>query len=250
MRLEDRLTYCKICVNQKFSIDEGILCSLTDKKPVFFPTCHDYKEDISKRERAEKEIFYRYRNYLKQSVIEGSRLEYKYPANSKRISKLDETLPETLYLRIPSIGLFLLFLIILISIPIIVVNSNNISTSATSLIIVALTLVLFLSAFYFIKRWRTGFVYAVINDEGIEISKSKLIKWEKVLCVMLKTEQNPEDKIPFAKHYLSFWKLGSSKEDSIELDYFPLYLTWILSVVEVYRMRHKKRALNGDDAMF
>jgi hypothetical protein len=49
MDIEDRLKYCKLCQNQSFNFDRGMLCSLTNEKPEFNETCPDYLEN--KRER-------------------------------------------------------------------------------------------------------------------------------------------------------------------------------------------------------
>lgn len=51
--LEHCLQYCKVCQNQKFSMQEGIVCGLSNQKPDFYDTCDDFVEDIEKKERAE-----------------------------------------------------------------------------------------------------------------------------------------------------------------------------------------------------
>lgn len=51
-----RLEYCQTCTKRKFSLKEGVICSLTGKKPEFITkTCPDYTmDDIAFKERQEQ----------------------------------------------------------------------------------------------------------------------------------------------------------------------------------------------------
>jgi len=50
MTKENQLQFCKQCKNQKFTMEKGIVCSLTNNKASFEKTCKDYIEDpIAKR---------------------------------------------------------------------------------------------------------------------------------------------------------------------------------------------------------
>jgi len=39
------LTFCTECLNRKFNINKGIICSLMNNIPNFKGSCPDYKED-------------------------------------------------------------------------------------------------------------------------------------------------------------------------------------------------------------
>lgn len=47
MTQEEKLQYCKVCVNKKMDFQQGLLCGLTNKKPSFDMFCRDYERDIT-----------------------------------------------------------------------------------------------------------------------------------------------------------------------------------------------------------
>lgn len=53
MELKERLEFCKICENKKFDSKIGIVCSLTDLKPIFISKCPDFIVDNDQLKRIE-----------------------------------------------------------------------------------------------------------------------------------------------------------------------------------------------------
>ena len=51
---EQRLELCKICLNKKFDKHEGLVCSLTLKKPSFDNFCEDF--DLDKKEHQKRQL--------------------------------------------------------------------------------------------------------------------------------------------------------------------------------------------------
>ncbi|MGE5317474.1 MAG: hypothetical protein ACM3ME_05725, partial [Chloroflexota bacterium] len=45
MLREDRLQFCRVCVNQAFNADKGIVCSITGAVAAFEGSCTMYTED-------------------------------------------------------------------------------------------------------------------------------------------------------------------------------------------------------------
>jgi uncharacterized RDD family membrane protein YckC len=45
MTREEQLVYCKVCKNQKFDLNQGVICSLTDAPADFNGSCEQYDED-------------------------------------------------------------------------------------------------------------------------------------------------------------------------------------------------------------
>lgn len=45
MTRDERIQYCKVCSNRKFSMEQGTICGLTGEKPVFETQCENYAED-------------------------------------------------------------------------------------------------------------------------------------------------------------------------------------------------------------
>jgi hypothetical protein len=61
MTREEQLQYCKICSNQSFSFEQGIICRLTNQQATFQTTCESFEQDLTKvdeqkRERNHKRI--------------------------------------------------------------------------------------------------------------------------------------------------------------------------------------------------
>ena len=46
-----RLTYCKVCLNREFDVNQGLLCGLTHAKATFETSCPDFKIDEAEAER-------------------------------------------------------------------------------------------------------------------------------------------------------------------------------------------------------
>lgn len=52
---EQKLEYCRTCTKRKFTLKEGIVCSLTKRKPEFESTCPTYEMDeVAFKERKEQ----------------------------------------------------------------------------------------------------------------------------------------------------------------------------------------------------
>lgn len=51
MKREDRLEFCQACKNQKFDMQKGVICSLTNEQATFEDSCLDYIEDPIAKEQ-------------------------------------------------------------------------------------------------------------------------------------------------------------------------------------------------------
>ncbi|WP_417590165.1 hypothetical protein [Owenweeksia hongkongensis] len=49
---EQQLTFCKICVNQKFNAQKGLLCGLTNEYASFEETCPSFEVDEQQKKRS------------------------------------------------------------------------------------------------------------------------------------------------------------------------------------------------------
>lgn len=54
MNREERLQFCKKCINRKFSREKGIICGLTGEYARFEDSCPDFKEDKIESEKIKK----------------------------------------------------------------------------------------------------------------------------------------------------------------------------------------------------
>lgn len=52
----DRLKYCKVCAHQKFDLEQGILCGLTQQKPSFTGTCEQFQESTKLKKELTSEM--------------------------------------------------------------------------------------------------------------------------------------------------------------------------------------------------
>ncbi|WP_298755523.1 hypothetical protein [uncultured Psychroserpens sp.] len=70
--LKERLRFCKNCVHRKNSLQVGILCGLTDKKPNFDGFCKDYVEDsalLKKEKERDRMKLNRSSSWITASVV-------------------------------------------------------------------------------------------------------------------------------------------------------------------------------------
>ncbi len=51
MTLDERLKYCKICLNRKMDFNVGLVCSLSNAKPTFEVTCPTFSLDQPEADR-------------------------------------------------------------------------------------------------------------------------------------------------------------------------------------------------------
>lgn len=51
MTLDERLKYCKICLNRKMDFNVGLVCNLTNAKPAFEGTCPSFSLDQPEADR-------------------------------------------------------------------------------------------------------------------------------------------------------------------------------------------------------
>ena len=80
MTRKEQLAFCKICTNQKFHSQQGIICGLTDARADFEGSCQHFEEDKAKvseyEKREERDAWYsnmaspgsRFVNYLLDSI--------------------------------------------------------------------------------------------------------------------------------------------------------------------------------------
>lgn len=55
MTTKQQLDFCSVCKRRKMDMGKGLVCSLTNEKPAFDPTCPDYLEDEAEARRKKVE---------------------------------------------------------------------------------------------------------------------------------------------------------------------------------------------------
>lgn len=75
MTRTEQLKHCKVCLNQKFDLNQGIICSLTNEKADFEDQCDTFEENKKLPEKViclilklEQKMFYQ----AKASVLQIS----------------------------------------------------------------------------------------------------------------------------------------------------------------------------------
>lgn len=73
MTREEQLKFCKICKNQKFDMNQGIICGLTNQRADFEETCDSFIEDSELKSKIEskaalKDVFNRVASQGKRFV--------------------------------------------------------------------------------------------------------------------------------------------------------------------------------------
>lgn len=72
MTREEQLKHCKICKNQKFDMNKGIICSLTDQLADFEGTCDSFNEDTELKSKLDSNSFEK--EILGKTASQGKRL--------------------------------------------------------------------------------------------------------------------------------------------------------------------------------
>ncbi len=76
MNRQEQLQFCKVCTNQKFDMQQGIICGLTNAVADFEGTCASYQEDtaLKEKEAAVAEVNAIYDNQVSQGTRFANRL--------------------------------------------------------------------------------------------------------------------------------------------------------------------------------
>jgi uncharacterized RDD family membrane protein YckC len=71
MTRDEHLAFCKVCKNQKFDEEKGIICELTNQRADFEGKCNSYTEDTELMRRQEEAILH-HRTFMK-TASQGKR---------------------------------------------------------------------------------------------------------------------------------------------------------------------------------
>lgn len=72
MTREEHLKFCTVCKNQKFDMQQGVICSLTDQPADFEESCSSYVEDVVLKQKVElTEVDH---EILRRTASQGKRL--------------------------------------------------------------------------------------------------------------------------------------------------------------------------------
>lgn len=158
---DQRLAYCRICLNRKFNLKEGIVCGLTDQKPDFENTCPNFKTDQKRKEE----------------LATGSMQVRLESIRAGRVPRLINYVLDILCIRAIGTGIAVLYFLVYFS----AFPQRNTAQSEIIWIILALELTVYI-AYYWVLESFTGrtlgkFITgtAVLNDKGKTPSNKELL---------------------------------------------------------------------------
>lgn len=179
------LSFCRICKNRKPSLENGIICGLTNQIADFESNCSEYKHDQVELDNLKKRFSKQMQEEFPKSGFKGVFAEIEFKKASKVLLK-KITRPEKAYgLEIKKDNKYDKSMIGILWIVILVLVwgnfKNNFAWDFSSMNVVAM-LVLFIGSFYFIYK---GFFYSYptlikILEKGID-NQGDFIFWTDIL---------------------------------------------------------------------
>ena len=80
MTREEHLAFCKKCTNRQFDPQQGIICSLTEKKADFEESCPDYNLDVHVKETVHKPSAEQQNHEVIKTIIERLQRSFEKPS--------------------------------------------------------------------------------------------------------------------------------------------------------------------------
>ncbi|TLF43072.1 hypothetical protein [Maribacter aurantiacus] len=179
------LSFCRVCINRKLSLEKGIICSLTGQEPNFENNCPTYELDNNElanlKDRYENEI----KDQYPKSGLKGALSEFEFKRVPKVLFKRFAIPEKTYGFEIKKDNNRDKSLIVISWIVILVLVwgnfKNDLAWDLTSMNVVAM-LIIFIGSFYFVYK---GYFYEYptlikIHQNGID-NRGDFIYWSDIL---------------------------------------------------------------------
>ena len=246
MKESTKISHCIVCKNKSHSPKIGVICGLTNEKPIFENTCTNYEfepkelNQLIERKREYFRIVQEETNSLKRRILMSNETyrETKYTPSLK-FNKIK--LPEKIEIRtnyvtklLSSIGLFSLLLVLLIFDPYNYKLNNQYFYYILIVASIIGSVVLFIQSRNKIPRM-------IIDSEGIWTKKTGFIHWQRIILTLIKTKQ---DNPPVDYLVLSL------SDDVIEKDLFigKLHISQsdLENYIELYKIDYWKKTKHNN----
>ncbi|WP_165748085.1 hypothetical protein [Cellulophaga sp. Z1A5H] len=194
MSKDYQLSFCMVCKNRTYTLQEGIYCSITDAAPTFETYCPDYNFDEEERNKLlqEKRLFHenlvsRSENFT-DNLFKTRVTYYEYPKttpdNKNQAPKKIELKNSFSFYQLLSFLVIILFIGRLF--PLAKGTINSISSTNAILIcaIIGLILSIIKPFKYFQKKLNKTRI--LIDANGITIIDQSIIYWQDILMISLK----------------------------------------------------------------
>lgn len=238
MKIEDKLTFCQVCSNRNYNLENGTFCGLTNQKPTFETWCPDYNEDSKARREKEKGL-------LSRVTYDQIEENYNYPTNQKAIQKLLKQLPNSIVVRRSKLDAWTMILIFPLITGIFLASflaeekgtENLFSQPLGYLLLVPITGI----SIYGIYLLKNNSPKLTLNLKSLILNEIGLtIPWWLILRTAIKSENAGSTTID----YLSLQVLGQSAEINYRLNSVNLSRRKLVTAIEAYREYSKKTCSN------
>ncbi|NIK93217.1 hypothetical protein GZ212_13725 [Mangrovimonas sp. CR14] len=185
MNREYHLSFCKICINRKPSLKEGLICSLTGKIAEFEKECANFKIDgleLEKiKKRFETEINDKYAITKLESLF--SEREFEKPEKNRNRKYLTKEKTHGLeFKKDKNYDKQILVMIGIIMVMLLYGNYiNGFSWDLNSANIIGVLIMLFLSLYYFYKAFYHKYKTLITIDENGIHQEEKTLYWNNIL---------------------------------------------------------------------
>lgn len=185
MNREYHLSFCKICTNRRSSLQEGIICGLTNKIAAFEKDCSHFRVDeleLNKlKKRFEVEIEYNYPTTKLDRIF--SEREFKRPKKNRKRKYLSKEKTHGLEFKKDKNydKQILIMLGIIIGILLYGNYKNDYSWDFNSMNIIGVLIMLILSIYFFYRGFYHKYETLVSIDENGIHQKEKTLYWNNIL---------------------------------------------------------------------
>jgi hypothetical protein len=231
MDLEDRLKYCKLCQNQRFNFERGMLCGLTNEKPGFDGTCPEYLESARERKTYEE-------NLLAERIkFRGFFDINRYNTNSKLISIALKHIPGQINIKQFELRNYVTTPITTLILIVIIANLKFAYPLRLVAILVFAIVAIIIAIINFNSILKEANSIAIIDEEGITLKGTQKIYWNEVLVIYV----NATSAINTKRHEQHLMiELLSRKTPVKLLINKTLGSQFVLTIAEAYRRKSEK----------
>lgn len=224
MDYDSQISYCIVCKNRGYSLQNGTFCSFTNKKPDFYDDCKFYEYDI----KIHEEIRQRKLEYFKNIEKEANSLKHKllYSTETYRktnAAKQNKSHSKEIFTDKIEISndyktkLFSSNALIMLILFLIFIDTYDYKGQAPIFYYLLIAFSLIGAVILFIQS-RERKIKIIIDNEGIWTVKTGKIKWQNIALTLIKTKKEEVH-----TNYLVLCLINRS--DEIEIPLNQLYIS-------------------------
>jgi hypothetical protein len=231
MKLSEKQTFCRICINRKYELQKGSYCGLTNELPEFEISCSQFEENQTERIEWERQLMNQVKDDYNYTVADSETV----------ISRLSSELPESFSAsrsKWDSLAMIASpFILILVGIYAYLTGDDSVTKIFDNPLIAAYiglpTIGLFVYGIFHLRKTDPKLTF---DNTGITIHEKEIqIPWQLILRSAFKHVGSGQN----GRFFLSFICLGTFDEINYQITSLNLSKKKLLNTIEVFRRRAK-----------